>query len=398
MGAAAGDQKDMILKILSKRQLGCGLVLAMLIFGVAGCPPREPDMRQGRVPGPSKQPPTYPAARNVPLDKSLRNDAQKELVSALRSVDPEVRAHALEGLEKADTPDRDAMIVAALSDQEGLVRYAACLATGQLEIKSAHATLLKLADDHDPAVRVAARYALHRIGDYRHSHELEQLSHDPEAQVRGTTAMVLGMLGDPSALKVLAPMRLDPSPPVRQQAAAAMWQLGSEQGLHDLIGWSVSRFPDDEIMGLTGLAEPRNREVIQHVRAALVSDWPQVNLTAARAMGMLGSDEGYGIALIGAKSVDPAERIAAATALGAIGRSDSQDLLRKLLHDSDANVRIAAAEAILELKVAVGRLPKADWQKPIAENSDSSQRHSANRQCTCPASRENLTDMRYKLG
>ena len=338
------------MRISRLRRLRNGVVLAALLLGAAGCPPTEPDMRPGRDLGPSKQAPSYPAARNVPIDSALRVDAQKELVSALRSVDPEVRAHALEGLEKSDRSDRDGLVVEALSDPEALVRYAACLAAGQLQIKSAHATLLLLADDHDSAVRVAARYALHRIGDYRHSHELELLSRDTEPQVRGTTAMVLGMLGDPSALKVLTPMRLDPHPAVRQQAAAAMWQLGSEQGLRDLIGWSISRFPDDEMMGLIGLAEPHKAMVIQHVRAALVSDWPAVSLTAARAMGMLGSDEGYGIATKGAKSIDPGGRIEAATALGEIGRPDSQDVLRRLLRDSDANVRVAAAEAILELK------------------------------------------------
>jgi HEAT repeat protein len=162
--------------------------------------------------------------------------------------------------------------------------------------------------------------------------------------------MVLGMLGDPSAMKVLKPMRTDRHPAVRQQASAAMWQLGNQQGMDDLISWSISRYPDDRMMAFIGLAEPRNRSIIQHVRNGLVSEYSQVALTAARAMGMLGSDEGYGVAEKGAKSVDPAERIQAALTFGAIGRTDAQDVLKKLMSDSDTNVRIAAAEAILELK------------------------------------------------
>jgi len=73
-------------------------------------------------------------------------------------------------------------------------------------------------------------------------------------------------------------------------------------------------------------------------------------LVAARAMGMLGSDEGYVIAQKGATSSDANQRVLAALAFGAIGRSDTQDMLRKLLADKDANVRIAAATAILQLK------------------------------------------------
>ena len=162
--------------------------------------------------------------------------------------------------------------------------------------------------------------------------------------------MVLGLLGDASAVNVLRGMRVDIEPAVRQQAAEALWRLGDEQGMADLIGLSVSRYPDDEMIGLLGLAQPHDVRIRQHVRGGLVSDWPEVNLVAARAMGILGSDEGYGIVLQGAKSADPTDRLLATLAFGAIGRSDSQDLLRELLKDSESSIRIAAATSILQLK------------------------------------------------
>ena len=321
--------------------IGCGMP-----DGTNG---KEVDMRAGRVPPASAHVAAYPASRNVPLDPSLRASAERELQGDLKSNDPEIRAHALEALWRGSAAQASE-VLKAMDDPDAFVRYAGCLAAGQIRLKEAHDALLRLADDHDPAVRVVARYGLHRIGDYRYSHDLEQLSRDPQPQVRGTTAMVLGMLGEPSALKVLKPMRTDHHPAVRQQASAAMWQLGSQQGMDDLISWSLSKYPDDRMMAFIGLAEPRNRSVIQHVRNGLVSEYRQVALTAARAMGMLGSDEGYGLAEQGAASADPGERIEAALAFGAIGRSDAQDVLKKLLSDSDTNVRIAAAEAILELK------------------------------------------------
>ena len=327
-------------------------ILALLIaaWATSGCHQnKSPDMRAGRVPGISRQAPTYAAARDVPLDSSLRAAADKELETDLQSSDPEIRSHALEALLNSGT-SHEQEVTAALSDREPLVRYSACLAAGQMQLASAHELLFRLIDDHDPAVRVAARYALHRIGDYRYSHDLEQLSHDPLPQVRGTSAMVVGMIGDTTGLRILRNMRTDHHPAVRQQACAAMWQLGSQQGMDDLIGWSISKFPDDQMFGYLSLARPKNRIIIQHVRVGLVSDWPEVSLVAARAMGMLGSDEGYGVALKGASSVDPRQRLEAALAFGAIGRSDAQNVLRKLLSDSDTNVRIAAAEAVLELK------------------------------------------------
>lgn len=326
------------------------ILAALTLYFICGCQPnKNPDMRAGRLPGPSRQAPTYAAAHDVPLDASLREAAEKELQKDLYANDAEIRAHAIEALQTTGTAE-PAQIIAALSDRDPLVRYAGCLATGQMQLSSAHDRLLHLVDDPDPAVCVTARYALHRIHDYRYSHDLEQLSRDPQPQVRGTTAMVLGMIGDPTALKILRGMRTDPHPAVRQQASAAMWQLHSTQGRDDLISWTISRYPDDEMFGFLALSEPHDRTIIQHVRIGLVSEWPEVSLVAARGMGMLGSDEGYAIAIKGAESIDPRQRLEAALAFGAIGRSDSQDQLRKLLTDSATNVRIAAAEAILQLK------------------------------------------------
>jgi HEAT repeat protein len=329
------------------------LILSIpILICLAGCEPAgKPDPRTGRILPPSKPPPSYPASKDVPLDPQLRAAADQELVKLLRDHDPNVRAHAIEAVQETTGAEHAPQIVAALSDPDPLVRYAACLAAGQLKLADAHDQLVKLADDDkDSAVRVVARFALHRLGDYRFSHDFERLSRDLEARVRGTTAQCLGMLEDQSALNVLRPMRHDPHPAVRQQAAVSMWRLGSEQGMKDLIGWTLSPYQDDQKIALLGLAAPHNRQVIQHVRVELVDPVPEVDLVAARAMGMLGCDEGYGVAQEGIKNADPRQRILAALAFGSIGRSDAQEILRSALKDSNPDVRIAAAEAILQLK------------------------------------------------
>ncbi len=137
-----------------------------------------------------------------------------------------------------------------------------------------------------------------------------------------------------------------------------MWRLGDEEGMKDLVGMTLSRYPDDQMIGYLGLAWPRNVIVRQHVRAGLVGEesndpnlenWLAVPLVASRAMGLLRSDEGYAVSQKGAASKDPQLRMLAALAFGAIGRADSQDILRKLLSDADPAVRIAAATAILQL-------------------------------------------------
>ena len=326
------------------------LILATTLFG-PGCGPRgNVDPRTGRVMPPSKPPPAYPASRDVPLDPQLRSQAEQELLKDLSDNDPNVRAHVIEALREATGAEHAREIIAALSDRDPLVRYAACLAAGELQLREARTQFLQLTDDSDPGVPVVARFALHRIGIYTYSHDFETLARDPQPAVRGTSAMVLGMIGDPSAVGILLPMRRDPSPPVRQQAAISLWRLGNDQGLKDLIGWTLSPYQDDQKVALLGLVVPRNRNIVQHVRVALTDPVPEVALVASRAMGTLGCDEGYGVARLGAANSDPRQRVLAALAFGAVGRSDSQDVLRKLLADDNSDVRVAAAEAVLQLK------------------------------------------------
>ncbi|HWB53173.1 MAG TPA: HEAT repeat domain-containing protein, partial [Tepidisphaeraceae bacterium] len=190
----------------------------------------------------------------------------------------------------------------------------------------------------------------YRLGDTQFTHELEKFALNSNPGVRANTAMAIGMMGNHSGLKVLRVMANDSSSIVRLQVAASRWLLGDEGGLTDLVSGTISRYPDDQIVCILGIAAPRDPRVIEHVRDGLVSPFPEVSLAAARAAGELGSDEGYGIAMIGAKSQDARQRALAALAFGAIGRTDAQPILAKLLTDDDPDVRISAATAILELK------------------------------------------------
>lgn len=324
------------------------LILLALVAG--GCGGGGPDPRTGREILRSKPPPAYPKSKDVALDPALRASAEEALARGLRDVDPNVRAHAIEAVKESAGAARGRELVALLSDPDPLVRYAACLAVGELKLADAKEPLLKLIDDKDAGVRVVARFALHQLGNFKYSHDLEEMAKDPQAAVRGTTAMVLGMIGDPSAVAVLRPMRRDVYQGVREQAAVSLWRLGDEQGLRDLVGYTLSPYQDDQKVALLGLAGPHNRNVIQHVRTSLTNDVPEVALVAARAIGMLGCDEGYGVARLGAANSDPRQRVLAALAFGAIGRGDAQPTLGKLLTDANADVRIAAAAAILQLK------------------------------------------------
>jgi HEAT repeat protein len=110
------------------------------------------------------------------------------------------------------------------------------------------------------------------------------------------------------------------------------------------------------IVSLLGLAAPKNRAVAGHIEAALTSDFPEVCLVAARALGQLSSDEGFGVAMAGAHMKDPRIQLLAAMALGDIGRTDAQETLASLMHEREGgsesgaqDVHVAAAGALLEI-------------------------------------------------
>ena len=170
-----------------------------------------------------------------------------------------------------------------------------------------------------------------------------------DPHVRGTTAFVVGLLTEPSAAKMLTTLLADRSPAVRIQAAEALWRIGNQRGLEDLVAFSISGYPDDQMIALHAIAETGDQRVIQHIRGQLDSDYVEVSLAAARALGMFGSDEGWNIAVPAATSKDPRQRSLAALAMGAIGRSDLQGYLKGLIADKEPEVRISAATAILQL-------------------------------------------------
>lgn len=290
-----------------------------------------------------------PTAVAMPLDPLLTKQAQQELLADAAGKDAEVRTNAIEALSEVAPELANNAILNGLSDRDASVRFSACMAAGQLRLKSAYTPLLALMHDADGRVQVAQRFALHRLGDTRFSRDLEHFAVDADPTLRGSAAQVLGLLGEPSAVKLLWPLSQDKVASVRLQASESLWRLGEEVGFQSLVGYSVSKQPDEQIIALIGLASRNDPRAIPFLHAQL-DNYVEVSLVATRALGMLGSDEGYALAVKFATSKDARRRSLAALAMGAIGRSDLQGNLRTLLSDSNAIVRLSAATAILQLK------------------------------------------------
>ena len=84
---------------------------------------------------------------------------------------------------------------------------------------------------------------------------------------------------------MLTTLLADRSPAVRIQAAEALWRLGNQRGLEDLVAFSISGYPDDQIIALQAIAETGDQRVIQHLRGQLDSDYVEVSLAAATGPG-----------------------------------------------------------------------------------------------------------------
>jgi len=331
------------------------ILIAALVLPLSGCGgggggKGKPAKREVRLNQPPKPPPAVPPRVDVPVDQGLRDLAWQELSLAKASSNPIIRAHALEGMKDSVGANASEALTSGLSDDAAVVRFSATMAIGELKSTSAKKQVLALVDDVDASVRVGSRFALHRFGDVSRSHDLEITAKDPQEVTRGNTALALGLIGEPSAANILIPMLADPSPAVRLQVAEALWRLGREDGLERLVSYSVSGHADEQMIAILALAAPRDRRVLGHVTGNLVSDYEEVALVSARAAGMLGSDAGYGVAMKGFKSKDPRQRMLAALAFGAIGRTDAQDELAQLLKDPDHDVRIAAATSLLMMR------------------------------------------------
>jgi len=292
--------------------------------------------------------PAVPERVETEADASLAADARDVVIDAADAEDPQRRTNAAEAAEGRARP----ILAALLRDEDPIVRFAAAMAVGRSRVAGGDvaAALAEMLRGQSPNGRVAAVFALHRLGERQFSQYLVDASRAEDAVVRGHAALALGLTGEPSAAEVLRPMLIDKDATVRLMAAEALWRLGDEAGRKALLEWSVSAFVDDNVIATLALGAHRDPSVIAVLQGKLTDDYEEVRLAAARALGRIGSDAGYGVALRLAGAEDARQRGMAALALGDIGRLDAQPVLARLLReDPSADVRLHAAAALLQL-------------------------------------------------
>lgn len=298
---------------------------------------------------------------------SLRDRALSYLKAAVGyGPNPAVRVEAVEALEAAGGESARVWIRSALLDEHPAVRFAACVASGRLEDAAAERRLRLCVNDQDPSVQVAALFALHRLGITTGTGRIPTyLLQHPDPAVRRNAALILGLLGEPGAIRILARAMRDRDAGVRQHALEAMARLGSAEARQELTFMTNSGVGSEEVFALGALAETGDPEYAETFRYKLNSAAHlETRLSAARALGLLGSDEGLHVALDVLKNGfrtrhetqdSPAAQILrvrqlALAALGAIAHADALTTVADILDDpSDPRVQVSAAQATLQI-------------------------------------------------
>ncbi|MEE9297011.1 MAG: HEAT repeat domain-containing protein [Phycisphaerae bacterium] len=326
------------------------LIRGLLCFGVgvSGCViiPRAPDRAQ---------------------ESALRRRAIEAVKRAVRyEHDSGVRALGIEVMQKCLGADGLPWLRNALRDDEPVVPFAALLALGTLQDRESYATIHAFVHQQDDNLKVAAYYALHRLGDTSYSARLpDMLLTHPSSDVRRSAAMVLGLLGDPQAVKLLARAMKDQDQLVQQEALEAMASLGNPEAIQQLTFSASSGMGFQRVSAINTLAALTDPSLETTFRYKLQEgEYLDTRLAGARALGLLGIDEGFGIAL---KALDfnspqrdvrrdPPEaqirrvRQLAAIALGAIGDRRALPVLQRRMNDQSSPwVQVVAADAILEI-------------------------------------------------
>ncbi len=304
---------------------------------------------------------------NVVSQRELRRRAMECLRAAVDfRPNTAVRVAAVEALETCPCAQSLPWIRTALLDEHPAVRFAGCVAIGNLRDTVAETAIRDRLSDDDPSVRAAALFAMHRLGHTEQTGELATylLKHEDPA-VRRNAAMVLGMFEEPGVVKLLARAMRDSDAGVRDHALEAMARLGNRDAKKELTFVTSAGIGSEEVFAVCALAATRDRTYADTYRYKLsAAPHLETRLAAAYGLGLLGSDEGFALAMRAlrlrkAPTRDPNDSPAgqllrihqlAAKALGAIGRADALPLLRDHMENqNDPRLQVSAARAVLEI-------------------------------------------------
>jgi HEAT repeat protein len=291
-------------------------------------------------------------------DRELTDRARGILVTYTHAESALYRAHAIEALADADQTSAAHYVVAGLTDVYWGVRFSACMALMKFKYAPAKALLTNRLNDPNKSVQAAAAGALHLLGEKQYIPKLDLLLFDKDPIVRRNTATVLGRMGDPGAIKLLRATLHEEDLSLKLQVLEAMTLLRYAPATRLMMTYCRSIYDDECILAMQTLGQARCEEAGPDITYVYdksnTADRLGMRLVAARALAMLGDDQGRNTAVAALQfnpgRLGPAATIRnlAAMALGEIKDKTTLGNLEQALSDNDPDVRIAAAAATLK--------------------------------------------------
>ena len=331
-------------------------------------------------------------------DAALTPDARLELEAARF----QLQCQALEIAAEFPEIVKPAWLEEGLASRSDRVEYAALMAIGQLAdyqggslSRPFQGRARQLADERvtdasgrqvprNDYLRVAGGYALYKMtGDppevafmpgYLNWHNKPtQVTDDMFARFRSDVVYVLSKMPSLGPIELIRAALTDPSVEVQVRAYTRLAVLGDLKSTDRTINMLQSPVPDEQLDALDALGEVRMPELAPLQLCLRTTRTKEVQMAAARALGLHGDAGGLKLAQEGLNYRDPAQlspdqvskdplhqdrvRILAALALGAIGNYDASagPLLDVIRTSSSRRFQLTAARAALELLRRSGR-------------------------------------------
>jgi len=355
-------------------RLGMTLMLAAGVIGGSACSskPQRPAERDGVVRTSSSGGSTTGSSREIARQYSslvkqdeLRDKAVKLLENATLSADPQIRAHAMEGLVPLPRV-LDRVVERGLIDDNLGVRSIAAMAIGRARLPGHASTLQRLTADESPFVQTSAIFALVMTGQAVDRSPLaKHMFQEEDPGLRAHVSFLLGEMRDPSALPLIKDAARAPMPKAEAarmkllelQMCEAMAKLGDESQFEPLRAALFPSQPTDleatalavQALGEVGDRASKGMLIQLSERAGPKGELmpPEILLAIATAMAKLGDQNGWFLAEMFWQSDRALVRADAASVFGWTNRIEDLAKLERMLSDPEEVVRVSAAAGLV---------------------------------------------------
>ncbi|MBX3355217.1 MAG: apolipoprotein N-acyltransferase [Phycisphaeraceae bacterium] len=325
----------------------------------------------------SSESPARPTSPGIPVmsSGSAYRSAVDLLQTAARSNSPILVANAIEELTIDPEALRPVVGKALVHPNRG-VRFVAAMAVGKARLDEMANLVQPLLMDQSESVRAAAIFALARLGLPVDMTPLAEMVRSDNPEVRGNAVMILGDLGNPSAIPLLRStigLGMTRADPARRritdlQTAEALAKLGEDSELEPIRAALFAPSHQAEFIALACqmVARIRDGGSIGTLQAVAYAGGdatrpPEIRLLALIALADLGAGDPTictDFARTWLMDRNPQLRSLAVRAMAACGHGSALPQVEARLYDSNPEVQIAAAGALLRL-AAGGHIPRS---------------------------------------